>query len=403
MLQNSDVDLTDKISDLASEGIEAGYLVPTDTGLNKSIMDAHESLRAYLRATNFHDFDLQEQGPESKVVKSCQILSERGWVPSKVSLYRPNTKSGDPRIWISGLTNHAQAGNLLALIVFKDMLYAVNASRGEWKTFNDVSTDFGQLVKEIGGNLNPVEDELLRLIEEIHRRGFVKSTTNADNGVGDTLESLLGIKRNSSHNPDYKGIELKASRLNRGSSVANNRSNLFSLVPNWALSNLDNGAAILDRYGYVSDAGIRALQVTLNNRPNAQGLYLSLSSTESEVQNLARKGDSDEPVVLWLVKDLQDKLTEKHPATFWVKAESRQSGSDEEFLYKRVVKTSRPLVQNFGPLVSAGKIEMDYTFSEKLRASGKPYVRDHGYLWKIAPKNIHLIFPSPKEIVLGSS
>jgi hypothetical protein len=59
------------------------------------------------------------------------------------------------------------------------------------------------------------------------------------------------------------------------------------------------------------------------------------------------------------------------------------------------------LVQNFGPLVDAGKIQMDYTFSEKLRSSGKPYIRDHGYLWKIKPQDFHLIFPSPKTVELG--
>jgi hypothetical protein len=394
MLSNSDVDLTKVIEALASEGLEAGYLVPTETGLQKSIMDAHQHLRNYLKETNLHNFDNQSKGPDAKVVKECLVLGERGWIPSRVSLYRPNTKNGDPRIWISDLKKHSQPNNLLVMLVVEEVLHVVNASRPLWATISDPTSDLAKLVSSASRSRSPAEEELLELLTEIWSRGFVKSTTNADSGVGDTLENLLGIKRNASKNPDFKGIELKANSKQ-------SRSTLFSLVPDWSRSQCKTSSEIVNKYGYLNSQGKRALQVTLSSKPNTQGLYLAMSNTGRDVENFAKLEDQETSVVVWAMDDLQTALASKHPATFWVKADARKIGPSEEFHYQNVKITSRPLVQNFGPLVDAGKIQMDYTFSEKLRESGKPYIRDHGYLWKIKPQDFHLIFPSPKSVDLG--
>ena len=399
MLVNADVDITRVIEDLASHGVEGGYLVPTATALDKGIMDAHQSLRSFLKAKLFHDFDVQSQG--EKEVYECKLLGARGWIPTKVSLYRPNTKNGDPRIWIYGLNEHARVNNLLVLLVVKGQLFVVNASGALWKTMHSPSTDFSNLIASAADESGAVEQELLELLRDIWSKGFIPSTNNADNGVGDTLENLLGIKRNSSKDPDYKGIEIKGSRKGVGGSSRVSRSNFFSLVPNWDLSVCKNGSEIVERYGYLK-LGKKTLQVTLDNKPNPQGLYLALSNSEAEVENLAQVSGVAEKVVLWKVEDLQRSLSEKHRATFWVKAESRKTKLGEEFHYQDALITSKPLVQNFGPLVAAGKISMDYTFSWKLRKTGKPYLRDHGYLWKIHSRDFPLIFPAAKSLQLST-
>ena len=402
MLANADVDLAEKISDLATFGIEAGYLVPTETGLIKSIMDAHESLRAYMASEGIHNFESQGQGPESKVVLPCKVLGERGWIPSKVSLYRPNTKSGDPRIWISSLRDHASANNLLVFLVHEKELFVANASRDSWQSLFRSGGELNSLASEMSSRKNDSEEELLGLLDEISNKGFVRSLAKrSDSGVGETLEHLLGISRNSSKAPDFKGIELKASRRKIGTRLSANRSTLFSLVPNWKLSVCKSGSEILDKYGYETEKGGKALQVTLSSTPNPQGLFLLLDEKDSAIENVHRASGHDEKVVLWRLDDLHSSLSKKHKATFWVKAEARLKNDHEEFHYNEVVSTSRPLVQNFGPLVSAGKIQMDYTFSEKTRGDGSLYTRDHGYLWKIRPADLHLLFPTPQVIQLG--
>jgi hypothetical protein len=99
------------MADLASFGVEAAYLVPTSTGLQKSILDAHESLRNYLKRMNFHDFNSQHQGPENKISTECFFIAENDLIQSKVSLYRPRTKAGDPRIWFSSLPKYSVENN----------------------------------------------------------------------------------------------------------------------------------------------------------------------------------------------------------------------------------------------------------------------------------------------------
>jgi hypothetical protein len=47
---------------LAQKGIDYGLLSITQTGLDKSIMDAVGSLRAYLKEQQYHDYDNQSQG-----------------------------------------------------------------------------------------------------------------------------------------------------------------------------------------------------------------------------------------------------------------------------------------------------------------------------------------------------
>jgi len=52
-----------------------GLLVPTETGMQKSIMDATAGLREYFQETGFHDYDTQAQGPDAKVVNRHATLT----------------------------------------------------------------------------------------------------------------------------------------------------------------------------------------------------------------------------------------------------------------------------------------------------------------------------------------
>ena len=58
-----------------------------------------------------------------------------------------------------------------------------------------------------------IASELLKKIEDIHKQGYIRGINHGDTAVGMTLEHCLGIPPNDSKLPDYKGIELKASRL----------------------------------------------------------------------------------------------------------------------------------------------------------------------------------------------
>lgn len=402
MLRISNRPVEDVIRFLSGFGLEAGYIVPTETGLGKSIMDAHGGLRDYLRATGLHDFGRQAQGRDDKAYVPGWIVSLDARIPTRVSLYRPPTKNGDPRIWISRLPNHAGHGDLLALLAHRGELFVVNASTpGLLESGADPASPFGSLLAEMGADRDEPAADLLDKLRGIGARGFVPSLRAGPTGVGMTLETLLGIDANSSRSPDYRGIELKASRVLRGGRRQNNRITLFSKVPAWASSTVKTPVELLQRYGY-DRKGRRQLYCSLNNAPNSLGLFLR---TETEVLH-ASHGTVSAPsnVVQWDLDDLHSSLSEKHRDTFWVKAASRQGANGEEFHYQHVLHTRAPLVSNLKPLLELGHVEVDFALHLLSREPGqKPRARDHGYLFKIAPADLDLLFPPSTHHALSVS
>lgn len=394
MLSLADRPIEDVIAAFARHGLQCGLLVPTQTGLSKSIMDAHGQVREYLRSTSFHDYESQGQGPEYKVEAPAYFVTPIALVQTTVSLYRPRTKDGDPRIWFHGLGRLCAAGNVLALLVLDGACYVVNASNpAVLGSIDSPSTPLGKLAAAARGNASQAAERLLAKIRDIASRGYVPTLRAGPTGVGMTLETLLGISANSSRLPDFEGIEIKATRTTpRGR--ASTRTTLFSLVPNWSESACRSATELLQRHGYDRGEGLR-LYCSVNHRPNAQGLYLSVDDEWLHV--LRDRGSASEKVVRWRLSDLRRSLSEKHQQTFWVSAKRKLSVNGlESFHYHRVLRTGAPLVSNLEVLLQAGKVELDFLLKVKAsRSSGEFSVRDHGYLFKIHSRDNGLLFGDP--------
>ena len=216
MLEKSDTDVGDVLAAFTRHDIEVALLVPTETGLNKSIMDATASVRDYLHSVGVHDYENQAQGPENKVVRRAFLVEPDRLVETTVSLYRPQTKSGDPRIWFTLLGRYVDPFNLLAIFEHEDDLYVVNSSRSELvATLENPATPLGHIAARRRRVEDPAVGELLEALKEISARGYLRTLRPGDTGVGMTLETLLGIAANAKKTPDFKGIELKAKRLKR--------------------------------------------------------------------------------------------------------------------------------------------------------------------------------------------
>ena len=399
MLDKADIDLSKVISELTKLGIAATFFVSTATGVEKHIMDAHDGFRAYLLREGLHDYSIQTQGPAGKRELAITIFSGAKVIGTKISLYRPETKQGDPRFWIHKLSQNTAAWNLWALWRSKvNGLVAVNCSDDSfWSSIEDKRTELGALLhEEASSSSNPIADELLQKLAKIHQMGFVQNLRKGDTGVGFTLESLLGIAANSSRKPDYKGIELKAKRFSKA-----NRVNLFSQVPLWNISECKSGLELVQKHGYFDPKRSRqALYTTVSNTPNSQSIYFSVDQELDAV--FARKSQEKRPpeeIVRWELSRLERELETKHAETFWVTAKKRRGADDvEEFQYSQVTHTKGPILEYFGPLLESGVITMDFTIHVK--ENGK--TRDHGYLFKIKPDKLDLLFPPPKTYDLGS-
>lgn len=398
MLAKADIQIESIVTELAKFGIEACYFVPTDTALAKSIVDAHEGIRGYLKSKSIHDFGNQRQGPSCKKSIPVKLLYPEKTIDRDLSLYRPQTKQGDPRLWISRLGEYARPFNLISLIADSDgSVHAVNCSNPEiWASRVKTGSPLNVLLHR--ASKSDIAEELLKKLSGISAMGFVDSMRAGPTGIGFTLETLLGISANSNRAPDYKGIELKSGRVS-AKGPARNRSTLFSQVPKWEISRLKSGREILDSYGYLNPTKNRTqLYCSVSSTPNSQGLYLRVDDHGELVENVAVSGDgSEELVVAWALSELQLTLATKHKETFWIKAKQRSSGTREQFHFTNVVHTRSPLINNLGFLISTGKIEMDYTLSTKPSGGS----RDHGYLFKLWPRDFDLLFPPPINYALS--
>ena len=378
----------EKIKLLTKKQVSLSLIEPTETGLKKSIMDATGSVRSYLKSENIHDYEFQKQGSENKVMIPSIIHNGFKTIKSQVSLYRPNTKKGDPRIWIYSLTKIAEPNDIIGITFFDNQFQVFNLTKlnvGELIN-SSIINPFNELINTISKTENQIAHELLMLLRKIALTGPIPSMVNADTSVGRTLETALGIEINSSKQPDYKGIELKSFRSNK-----KNRKNLFAQVPDWELSKFKSSAEILENFGYQRGEDYKLYCTVSSIVRNSQGLKLKI---DNDVKQLIEYSDKHEvgDFIVWTLDKLHNRLKTKHKETFWVEAESIIINDREHFQYKFVEHTKKPITSQFDLLIEQGIITLDHLI--KRNSVGK--VVEKGPLFKIKPKGIGLLFP-PSE------
>lgn len=399
MLSTADVSVQEVLRYFTRQGLDVGLLVPTETGMGKSIMDATGNVRDFLRNSGLHDYDQQVQGTEHKKTIPTRLVTSTGIVGTQTSLYRPVTKDGDPRIWIYGLKQYAEPGNVLVLVaVGSDELLVINASSAglvpgvltpasdKIQVRDGEGVDLDSLLAPLVVRSNEVAIELLGLLRDIAgkwHKGI--AGVRRDTEVGRLLEELLGIRANSSRAPDYKGIEIKAGR--KGSTT---RQTLFAKVPEWSLSRLKSSAEVLDVFGYQrGDKYSKLLQCTTSAKaPNPQGLYLTVPSGQTMLVEASKK-EGFPDVVTWRMEDLKQALQQKHPETFWVTASAKRGDGFEEFRYEHVLHTRKPMANSLPTLLETGVVTLDHLITRDL--TGK--VKEKGPLFKIWKKDMDLLFP----------
>lgn len=401
MLEKSDTSISETLKIFNALNLEVGFIVPTETAMRKSIMDATASMREYLDYMKFHDYARQGKGQkENGILRKAYFVRPLGLMETKVSLYRPETKDGDPRIWFYDLNSYAEPFNLLAAFVDGQNFYIVNCSdKAVMASLHDVASPLSEIVVRHRPSVDPSVIELLDMLRNISRKGFVQTLRSGDTGIGMTLETMLGIKANNNKVPDYKGIEIKTKRLGKTSA---NRVTLFSQAPNWSLSPIGSAWNLLETYGYFRGGKLRLNHEINAKAPNSLGFFLEVDSTKDWLkQKHLHAGETDittgKHITTWELEALRTRLSEKHPQTFWVGAKVRGRGADEQFHYIQVEHTRQPKVRNFDALLESGVVSVDYLMSQ--RASGLNAVRDHGYLFKIHPRNFDALFP-PSDLYL---
>ena len=304
---------------------------------------------------------------------------------SNVSLYRPATKQGDPRIWFTGLKDIVSPNDILALVAFDRTLYVFNLTQLQVESLlgSITGNPLKELAEAIRGKEGAIALELLGLLRGIAARGPVKAELEADTAVGRTLETLLNIRRNSSKHPDFKGIEIKSFRDKR-----QNRKNLFSQVPDWSLSKFKGMDEVLRAFGYHRGEQFKLYCTLSALRPNSQGLSLRVDREASLLHEC-----SVDPAIgdfgTWVLSYLHGRIQTKHKETFWVAANSTFEDGHEYFQYTRAEHTRKPILSQFDLLLEQGVITLDHLV--KLNDKGRAH--EKGPIFKLKPKCLNLLFP----------
>jgi hypothetical protein len=273
----------------------------------------------------------------------------------------------------------------LGITEFEGELYVLNITNLNIEVLlnQNILNPLQELVKAIRKESNEVANDLLRLLSKIAKKGPVPAMLKADTAIGRTLETLLGIDINSSKKPDYKGIELKSYRDERG-----NRKNLFAQVPNWKASKFKSSAEILNAFGYSRGDDFKLYCTVSTLIRNSQGLKLKMNT---EINQLIENSDKSAigDFVVWGLETLHKRLIEKHNETFWIAADSISIGGKEHFQFKKVEHTKKPIVSQFDILLEQGIITLDHLIKRKSNGS----VVEKGPIFKIKPNALNLLFP----------
>lgn len=370
----------------------------TDTMLKKSIIDASEDFRVILREKNIVDYRNINKG--EKIYSPSVIISNPpyGVVERKTSLYRPLTKDGDPRFWISMLGRYVDPNDLVYFTIYDSNIVAIPLI--DFPEFEEAIISF------FGSNdgEESIVEEFKEKISDIKNRGWVVSVspdTLNDKDIGETLERELNVELNCLPLPDYKGeIEVKGKTLGSGT-----KDSLFSMVPDWKISSVKGSNEMALHYGYADNEydGYNALFVTVGIKPNPQGLYLVVDDENEMIHQKCVKKSVITDVCSWKFEDIKKKLFDKHPKTMWIVADGKKMDGKYHFKYLKVQYTRDPIFAQFISLVKQGII----TFDWRRRAKTDPYAAnipkskiDYGHGFRMDPSKRHLLFGETIDLEL---
>ena len=385
---------------LVNKNVKFTQVQITATGLKKSILDATTPMRTYFKENNVHDYALQNKGQDNKVIIKTYILTEYKEIETQTSLYRPETKDGDPRLWIYRLKETTEADDIHAIIApTPTSLFVINLTKVDIIKCCESSlvNPIQDLISVFYHSSNLISDELLAILRSYENQ-WIDTDLRADTAIGRQVEALLGIDMNASKLPDYKGIELKSFRSQRPSI----KKNLFCKVPDWELSHLKSGAEIVDKYGYMS-GGIKSYRNTLYCKaPNSQNLRLNMNYPDDllEIEEDKIIGENQykkiADVAVWRLQTLHECLLTKHHETFWIEVDTRIGDQgQEQFMFNKIEHTRNPIVSQFDILLEQSMITVDLLLGRpKVNLeTGKPKKGGDAVSFKIKKSAAGLLFP----------
>lgn len=218
-------------------------------------------------------------------------------------------------------------------------------------------------------------------MDKISEKGWIKTHRSGSTGIGKTLEDLLGIQENNASEPDFGVYELKASRSNDNSMLT-----LFTKSPQPIGSN----TKLLEKYGYDGENNKKILHSTLSakNSTNISNTGKSLSIVCSK-DKIIIKGNDGTSEAFWDKEELEKVFNKKYKNTLiYVKADSIDTGNNEQFLYKEAYELSGFNYNGLIDLLQKGIVKIDIRIGQY--PDGRTH--DHGTGFRIYPQDFNKLF-----------
>jgi hypothetical protein len=327
-----------------------------------------------------------------------------GWTPT-ASSYRHYAKYPERRLTSlrPDIVNVSNAIRLLIAVAMSEPNdYAVTVLTPAERDFPSVLVELGLTLDDlkigdtvgvlgigdlrIGGMQVPF-DALRSELRRVAALGPVKSMRPGDTGIGFTLESLLDIAANARRGPDFRGIEIKASRSKQRASMrrpSHERVTMFSQIPEWG--SLESRTGLLNQHGYVDGSGRFSLYTSIySGMPNPQGWALRIAQSESRLY-ADRNGS---PQVWWQFAALSRRLQEKHTESAFVVAHTTLLNGVEHFHFDEVTHCRDARLDNLLDLITERQAQHDFAIH---RSPVTGAVRDHGFLFRVDRSQLPRLF-----------
>lgn len=232
-------------------------------------------------------------------------------------------------------------------------------------------------------------EEFVERFNEIKNMGWIKTHRAGTTGIGKTLEDLLGIDENNIQGPDFGQYELKSMRKNANS--------MLTLITKSPDEPAGANTQLRLNYGYSSSAydnDEKVLHSTLSATrftPIANtGHSLKVSCTEERINII---NENYEVVASWLIENLKAVMDRKLSDQFvFVRASSRGTGVNEEFLYEEAYLLDGFNSQSIIDLINEGQIFVDLRIGQYHSGPNRGKTHDHGTGFRIFERSHYLIF-----------
>ena len=391
--ENWELECIKQVSNIIRE--EFTFLRLTKTMLEKSTIDANKQVRVLLKKNNFIDFNDIGQGESYKKRRPTLLFTSDDVYETRTSFYRPETKEGDPRLWVYKLKSYFKEGTIILFFIHSNKFYVVPIMPNRVR--------HKRLIEVLEKSLN-VKDEIYleNILKPIYQKWVPTEFTGQLNpkDIGTLIEKkYFNVQTNSSILADINGeIEVK-------SKGAKTKASLWSQVPNWELSKIKSAADLIREYGYesrvdkngkVKHPGFIDLYVTVSKNPNKQGLYFDIYKDGGFDSNiLGQYNIEDGRICVWEKDILRDRFFKKLKSCVHIKYKTKFEDNRNHFkIYDSVNFMVKPIFSKLILGIEQGFVVYDWRAKVKPKGIVPSRYKDHGNGFRVSDNKFTELFSS---------